>query len=75
MYATGRGIEADAVAAARWHMIAKAGGNNDQFLEDFVRRMKPADRARAEDKAKPWIARMQAVGPTPFPDAYDGRKP
>ena len=29
--------------------------------------MKPSDRAMAEDKAKPWIARMNAVGPIPFP--------
>ena len=26
----------------------------------------PADRAAAEAKAKPWIARMQPRGPTPF---------
>jgi TPR repeat protein len=68
MYSSGRGIKADPVEAARWHLIAKAGGNNDQFLDDFVRKMKPADRAAAEDKAKPWIARMKAIGPTPFPD-------
>ena len=24
-------------------------------------------RAAAEDKAKPWIARMNPIGPTPFP--------
>jgi len=28
--------------------------------------MKPAERAEAEDKAKPWIARMQLKGPSPF---------
>jgi TPR repeat protein len=68
MYATGRGVKADPVQAARWHLIARAGGNNDQYLEDFVRKMKPADRAMAEDQAKPWIARMQPIGPTPFPN-------
>src|SRR4029079_15958844 len=31
MYATGKGIKADPVQAARWHTIAKAGGANDQF--------------------------------------------
>jgi hypothetical protein len=40
-----------------------------------MRKMKPADRAAAEDKAKPWIARMQAVGPTPFPNAPAPAKP
>jgi len=69
MYASGRGLKADPVQAARWHLIAKAGGSNDQFLEDFVRKMKPADRAEAEDKAKPWIARMQIRGPSPFSQA------
>ena len=68
MYATGRGIEANPVEAARWHLIARAGGDNDQFMDDFVRKMKPADRTAAEDKAKPWIARMQAANSSPFPD-------
>jgi hypothetical protein len=75
MYATGRGIKADPVQAARWHLIARAGGDNDQFLEEFMRKMKPADRATAEDKAKPWIARMKPAGPTPFPNAPTPLKP
>jgi len=66
MYATGQGIKADPVQAARWHMIAKAGGSNDQYLEDFVAKMSPSDRTAAEDKAKPWIARMPQRGPSPF---------
>jgi hypothetical protein len=37
--------------------------------------MKAADRAMAEDKAKPWIARMKAVGPTPFPESSASAKP
>jgi len=69
MYATGRGIKADPVEAVRWHLIALAGGVNDQFLEDFMRNMKPLDRSMAENKAKPWIARMTPLGPTPFPSA------
>jgi TPR repeat protein len=67
MYANGRGIKADPVEAARWHLIARAGGDNDQALEDFMRDMKPADRTAAENKARPWIARMAPAGPTPFP--------
>jgi uncharacterized protein len=74
MYATGRGIKADPVQAGRWHLIARAGGDNDTFLEDFMRKMKPADRTAAEDLAKPWIARMKAIGPTPFPDAPEPAK-
>jgi TPR repeat protein len=61
MYATGRGVKADPVQAGRWHLIAKAGGDNDQFLEDFLRKMTPADRAAAEAAARPWLA---LLGPT-----------
>ena len=71
MYASGRGIKADPIQAARWHIIAKAGGSNDQYLEDFVQKMSPADRATAEDKAKPWIARMPLHGPSPFSQAAE----
>ena len=67
MYATGRGIKAEPVEAARWHLIAKAGGVDDQPLDELIRNMKPTDRAMGENKAKPWIARMNSVGPTPFP--------
>jgi hypothetical protein len=67
MYAGGRGIKADPIEAARWHLIARAGGDNDPDLDKFMSEMKPLDRATAEDKAKPWIARMNPVGPTPFP--------
>ena len=48
MYATGRGVKADPVQAARWHLIARAGGDSDLFLEDYLRKMKPADRAAGE---------------------------
>ena len=60
MYATGRGVKADPVQAARWHLIARAGGGNDLFLEDFLRKMKPEDRAAGEAAAKPWIAQLAA---------------
>ena len=68
MYATGRGIKADPVEAVRWHEIAKAGGDSDPSLGEFMRNINPADRAMGENKAKPWIARMTQAGPTPpFP--------
>jgi TPR repeat protein len=61
MYATGRGVKADPVQAARWHMIAKAGGSGDAFLEDFVRRMRSEDRAAAEKSARPWLSALTAT--------------
>jgi hypothetical protein len=53
----------------RWHLIARAGGNNDPSLDKYMSEAKPADRAMGEHKAKPWIARMNPIGPTPFPAA------
>ncbi len=64
MYATGRGIKAEPVEAARWHLTRKAGGIDDQPLDELIRNMKPTDRAMGENKAKPRIARMNSVGPT-----------
>ena len=60
MYAMGRGVKLDPVQAARWHLIARAGGSNDLLLEDFLRKMKPEDRAAGEAAAKPWIASLEA---------------
>ena len=54
---------------------ASVGGDNDQFLDEYMRKMKAAERAAAEDKAKPWIARMKPAGPTPFPNAATSLKP
>jgi TPR repeat protein len=60
MYTIGRGVKVDPVQAARWHLIAQAGGNSDLALEDYVRKMKPEDRAAAEAAAKPWIDAINA---------------
>lgn len=51
----GRGLPLDAVAAARWHLIAKAGGISDPDLDVFVANMKPSDRDSAEASAKKWL--------------------
>ena len=56
MYATGRGMPANAVEAAKWYLIAKAGGAKDQFLDDFLLKLKPEDRTAAEQAAKPYLA-------------------
>src|SRR4029078_10794688 len=52
MYATGRGIKADPVEAGRWHLIARAGGNNDQYLTAFIRTINTNDRDTAGDNEK-----------------------
>ena len=53
--------------AARWHAIARVGGTTDQFVDDFVRKMKPEDRDAGEAAAKPWIAMIAANTAAPSP--------
>ena len=67
MYATGQGVKRDPVQAARWHLIARSGGASDLFLEDYLRKMKPEDRAAGEAAAKPWITRLAAQQPQDLP--------
>jgi TPR repeat protein len=54
--AAGRGVPVDPVQAIKWHIVAKAGGAGDLYLDDFVSKQKPEDRAAAEQAAKLWIA-------------------
>ena len=70
MYATGRGIKADPVEAGRWHLIAKAGGDNDQFLDEFMRNMKPdgSGHGREQGQALDRAHGSRSARP-PFPTA------
>jgi uncharacterized protein len=43
------------VAAAPWHLIAKAGGASDPSLDEFVQKQTPETRAAANKAAKPWL--------------------
>jgi TPR repeat protein len=54
--AAGRGLPADPVEATKWHVISKAGGTTDLFLDDFVRKLTPEQREAGEAAAKPWLA-------------------
>jgi TPR repeat protein len=60
MLAVGRGLPADPVQAIKWHLIAKAAGAGDLFLDDFVQKQSTDARARAEKEAKPWLALIAA---------------
>jgi hypothetical protein len=54
--AAGRGMPADPVQAMKWHIVAKAGGAGDLYLDDFTSKQKAEDRATAEQAAKSWMA-------------------
>jgi TPR repeat protein len=51
----GRGMPADATEAVKWHIIAKAGGDNDPELDAFAAKQSPPVRAAAEKAAKKWL--------------------
>lgn len=54
--ASGRGVPAaDPVQAIKWHLIAKAAGESDPFLDEFAQKQTPEARATAEKEAKPWL--------------------
>jgi uncharacterized protein len=55
---TGRGTPANAAEAIKWHLIAKAGGNSDPYLDQFAARQTPDIRAEAEKAARPWLAAL-----------------
>ena len=46
---------ADPVEAVKWHLISKASGATDLFLDDFARKQTPSVREAAEKAAKPWL--------------------
>ena len=51
----GRGLPADPVEAIKWHLIAKAGGAGDAYLDEFAQKQTPEVREAAERAAQPWI--------------------
>jgi uncharacterized protein len=53
--AVGRGVQANAVEAVKWHIVAKAGGVSDIPLDTFVQKQTPEIRAAGEKAAKPWL--------------------
>jgi TPR repeat protein len=75
------GVKADPIEAAKWHLIAKAAGDTNLVLDDFVAKLDPTARATAEKRAQPWIAfikqviaaqtaaRQQQQAPAPAPNA------
>jgi TPR repeat protein len=58
--ASGRGLPADPVEAVKWHMISKAGGATDHYLDEFAQKQPPSIREAAEKAAKPWLTMLTA---------------
>ena len=58
-YEYGAGVEANPIEAAKWHLIAKAGGVEDDNLDKIVAKLSKADRAKAQKAADAWRDRQQ----------------
>jgi hypothetical protein len=58
-YLHGAGVEMNVVEAAKWHLIASAGGVADEALDKVVAKLSRADRARAQKAAEDWRERQQ----------------
>jgi TPR repeat protein len=55
LLANGKGVPADPVQAIKWHLIAKAAGDADPGLDNFMRGQKPDVQAAGEKAAQPWL--------------------
>ncbi len=57
-YANGVGVAADQLEAAKWHIIAKSVGVEDEALDKLVAKLSRADKAKAEKAAGEWRDRV-----------------
>jgi hypothetical protein len=55
MYRDGRGTKQDYVAAYKWFILAKAGGNEIDGTVFLGPKMSPEDIAQAEMQASEWL--------------------
>jgi TPR repeat protein len=56
IYSMGRGGNANPIEAIKWHLIAKAGGNSDPYLDKYAADQSEGVRAAAQKAASPWLA-------------------
>src|SRR5262249_18183061 len=54
----GAGVPQDLVEAAKWNFIAKAGGIEDDALDEILAKVPRADRAKAQAAAQEWRDRI-----------------
>jgi hypothetical protein len=62
-YVYGAGVEKNLVQGAKWYLIAKAGGLEDDGLEKVLTQLSSADRSKAQKAASDWRERAQVGMP------------
>ena len=58
-YAYGKGVQLNLVEAAKWHLIAKTNGLDDEVLGEVYKKLSKADKLKAEKAAEDWRDRAQ----------------
>jgi len=59
----GRGVPADPIEAVKWHLVAKAAGDNDPELDAFAAKQPQAVRDAANKAAQKWLSTVIAPRP------------
>jgi TPR repeat protein len=54
----GQGMAPNPTEAIKWHLIAKAGGNGDPYLDQYKAKQPPQIQAAAEKAAQPWLVAL-----------------
>jgi len=55
LLAEGKGVEQNDADAARWYLIAKDRGLNDEFMDDWMKRLDPETLKTAQAAADEWL--------------------
>jgi TPR repeat protein len=57
-YTHGAGVPQDLVEAAKWNLVAKAGGVEDEELDKMLAKLSRTDMAKAQTGAQEWRDRI-----------------
>jgi TPR repeat protein len=55
LYAAGRGVKADMVEAMKWHVLARANGIKDEWLESRMAKLSAPERLAVEEAVQRFI--------------------
>jgi TPR repeat protein len=56
LYASGRGVAKNPVEAVKWHLLARAVGLQDEYLDGVMNNLTAAERAEVEDAVKKYVS-------------------
>ena len=57
LYVAGRGLRQDLVEAMKWHLLARASGLNDAWLDGQLNKLSPTQRGAVEAAVHQYLAR------------------